>query len=307
MKSYPNLAAALADALNLAEGMTYKCALAGLPRGGGKAVIAVPAGGLDASARRGLLLRYGALVRQLGTGGLYDTGPDVGTTSEDMDIIAETGAPYVFGRTTEHGGSGSSGPATALGVFSAIEAACEHLFGGGDVTSRRIVVQGAGSVGGALIEMLREAGAEVLFSDADERAVRHFRDELGLVFIPPEKVYDAECDIFSPCALGGVLNSETIPRLRCRAVAGAANNQLATREDAERLRARGILYAPDFVVNIGGAVALEGIESLGWTRAQVDERIRGVRDTLREIFEQSAREGATTDHVARRLAEARLA
>lgn len=305
MKAYASLAAAVADALNLAEGMTYKCALAGLPHGGGKAVISVPERGLAADERRGLLLRYGSLIRQYGT--VFDTGPDVGTSSADMDVIAETGAPYVFGCTAERGGAGDSGPATALGVFSGIEAACEHLYGSADLTGRSVVVQGAGSVGGALIGLLREAGARLRFSDADPQTVERLRDQEGLDYVQPEEVYDAECDIFSPCALGGVLNAETIPRLRARAVVGAANNQLRAPEDAERLRARGILYAPDFVVNIGGALVLEGIESLGWTLAQVEERIRAVRATLAEIFAAAEREGLTTEAVARRLAEERIA
>lgn len=304
MKVYANLAAAVADALNLAEGMTYKCALAGLPHGGGKAVIAVPPRALDPDERRGLLLRYGSLIKQFGT--VFDTGPDVGTSAADMDVIAETGAPYVFGCTAERGGAGDSGPATALGVFSGIEAACEHLFGSPDLAGRRVVVQGAGSVGGALVGLLRAAGARVRFSDADSLAVARFRDEEGVEYVAPEDVYDAECDIFAPCALGGVLNEETIPRLRARAVVGAANNQLRAPEDAERLRAREILYAPDFVVNIGGAVVLEGIESLGWTPAQVEERIRGVRATLKEIFAAAERDGLTTETVARRLAEERI-
>lgn len=305
MKSYPSLSAAVADALNLAEGMTYKCALAGLPHGGGKAVIALPTRALDADERRAMLRRYGTLVRQFGA--IFDTGPDVGTTSADMDVIAETGAPYIFGCTSERGGAGDSGPATALGVFSAIEAACERLFGSADLQGRRVVVQGAGSVGGPLIEMLRAAGARVTFTDADERTVRRLRDEEGVEFVAPADVYDAECDIFAPCALGGVLNSETIQRLRARAVVGAANNQLAAPEDAERLRARGILYAPDFAVNIGGAVILECVETMGWTREQVDERIRGVRATVAKIFDEAEREGVTTERVARRLAEERIA
>lgn len=305
MKRYASLAAAVADALNLAEGMTYKCALAGLPHGGGKAVIALPARAIEGDERRAMLLRYGTLIRQFGR--IFDTGPDVGTTAADMDIIAETGAPYVFGCTSARGGAGDSGPATALGVLSGIEAACEHLFGSADLKGRRVVVQGAGSVGGALIEMLVAAGARVTFTDADERASQRFRDEMGVDFVAPDEVYDAECDVFAPCALGGVLNAETIPRLRARAVVGAANNQLASPEDAERLRARRILYAPDFAVNIGGAVVLEGIESLGWTRAQVEERIRGVRETVARIFETAEREGRTTEEVARRLAEERIA
>ncbi len=304
MKSYPDQQAALQDAMRLASGMTYKFAASGIPKGGAKAVIDIPAD-LDPQLRPGLLRRYGTLVRQLG--GLYSTGPDVGTSATDMDIIAETGSPYVFGRTAESGGCGDSGQMTALGVFTGIQVACERLFGDAGVRGRRALVQGTGSVGRALIPRLLAAGAEVMFSDVDPTAVRRFRDEEGLKFIPAEAVYETECDVFAPCALGGVLNEKTISQLRCRAVAGGANNQLASPEDAERLRSRGVLYAPDYVVNSGGAIGVIGIEMLGWSRQRAEKEITSsVRHTLRRIFELATKEGLTTEAVARRVAEARL-
>jgi glutamate dehydrogenase/leucine dehydrogenase len=221
MKSYPDPTTALRDALRLAAGMTYKFAVPGMPYGGGKAVLATPPH-LDPEARPDLLRRYGALVHQLG--GSYRTAPDVGTSSEDMNVVAETGAPYVFARTEAAGGSGSSGPATALGVFTGIQVACEHIFGDADLAGRRVWVQGTGSVGGGLIEHLLEAGARVLFSEVDERAIRHFRDGLGLELVGNEDesaggmtgasgaasvdAIATECDIFSPCALGGVLGQQ---------------------------------------------------------------------------------------------------
>jgi glutamate dehydrogenase/leucine dehydrogenase len=162
-------------------------------------------------------------------------------------------------------------------------------------------------VGGPLIERLAAAGAEVSFSDVDPEALRRFRDELGLPLVSPESVYDTPCDLFSPCALGGVLNEATIPRLRCRAIAGAANNQLATPEDAERLRARGILYAPDFVASLGGALATTGIEALGWSRERADEEVRRIGDTLREVFARAEAEGVTPEEAARRRARERIA
>jgi leucine dehydrogenase len=303
-KSYPDLEAALQDAFRLAEGMTYKFAGPGMPYGGGKAVIALP-GDFDPQARPALLRRYGALVHQLG--GLFFTGPDVGTSSADMDIIAETGAPYVFGRTPAGGGAGSTGPATALGVFTGIQVACEHLFGEASLEGRRVLVQGTGSVGGSLIEYLRAAGAQVLFSEVDEGAIHRFRDKLGLQFVPPEAVHTIECDIFAPCALGGVLNASTIPQLKCRAVAGAANNQLADAKDAERLQARNILYAPDYVVNVGGAMFLLGVETQGWTQERVEQEVvESVRRALRQVFELAATEGIPTDAAARQIAGQRL-
>jgi leucine dehydrogenase len=304
MKSYPNVGAALQDAFRLAAGMTYKFATPGIPFGGGKAVIALPPD-LDPQSRPGLLRRHGALIHQLG--GLFYTGPDVGTSSADMDIIAETGAPYIFARTPAAGGAGSPGPFTALGAFTGIQVACEHVFGEASLKGRRVLVQGTGSVGGRLIEHLRAAGADVAFSEVDEGAIRRFRDELGTQFVPPEAVYTTQCDVFAPCALGGVLNANTIPQLKCRAVAGGANNQLACPEDAQSLRARGILYAPDYVINVGGAMAILGIETQGWTQERAEkEVVESVRRALRQIFDVAAREGTTTETAARQIAEERL-
>jgi leucine dehydrogenase len=304
MRTYPDPGAALQDALRLAEAMTLKYAVPGFPRGGGKGVLAVPPD-LDPERRTALLRRYGALVRQLG--GLFLTGPDVGTSPEDMDVIGETGSPYIFARTPARGGAGGSGPATALGVFAALQAAAERVFGEASLRGRHVLVQGAGGVGGPLLERLVAAGARVSFSDVDPEAVRHFRDELGLDYVPPEAVLDTPCDLFSPCALGGILSEATIPRLRCRAVVGAANNQLATPEDAGRLRARGILYAPDFVVSLGGAMAITGLEAMGWTPAQAEKEVLRIGDTLRKVFDRAEADGLTTEAAARRIAGETLA
>ncbi len=304
MKPYASVQAALQDAMRLAAGMTYKFATPGMPFGGGKAVIAIPAD-FEAQSRPALLRRYGALIHQLG--GLFSTGPDVGTSPADMDIIAETGAPYIFARTPAAGGAGDPGPFTARGVFAGIEETCEHLFGDMSLVGRRVLVQGAGDVGAKLINYLCDAGATVAYSEVDEGAIRKVRDDLGLEFVPPEAVYTTECDIFAPCALGGVLNADTIPQLKCRAVVGGANNQFATQEDAERLRARGILYAPDYVVNVGGAMAITSMEMKGWSQERAErEVVESVRRALRQIFEVASKEGITTDAAARQLAENRL-
>lgn len=304
MKPYASVQAALQDAMRLAAGMTYKFATPGMEFGGGKAVIAIPAD-FEAQSRPALLRRYGALIHQLG--GLFSTGPDVGTSPADMDIIAETGAPYIFARTPAAGGAGDPGPFTARGVFAGIEETCEHLFGDMSLVGRRVLVQGAGDVGAKLINYLCDAGATVAYSEVDEGAIRKVRDDLGLEFVPPEAVYTTECDIFAPCALGGVLNADTIPQLKCRAVVGGANNQFATQEDAERLRARGILYAPDYVVNVGGAMAITSMEMKGWSQERAErEVVESVRRALRQIFEVASKEGITTDAAARQLAENRL-
>jgi len=303
MKPYRDLKEALEDALRLSEGMTLKYAVSGFPGGGAKAVIAVPKD-LAGDDRRGLLRRYGELVKQLG--GLFYTGPDVGTSPIDMNVIADTGAPYIFCRTPECGGAGDSGPATALGVFSAIQAVCGQLYGSEALEGRSVLVQGVGSVGRRLVDLLLDARADVMFTDVDAFAVRHFRDNVGLPFIEPGAVYDTECDIFSPCAYGSILNRDSIDRLKCRAVAGGANNQLSEPADADRLQRRGILYAPDYAVNIGWAMAIIGMEALGWSKAEADEKVGGVKDTLYRIFDLSAEKGMTTDAAARQIASERI-
>jgi len=303
MKPYPSLNAAVQDALKLAESMSLKYAVADFPRGGGKAVIHLPEG-FAGEQRPELFRRYGSLVCQLG--GLFETGPDVGTTTEDMDIIAETGDPYIFCRTPEKGGAGDSGPATALGVFSGMRAVCKHLFGQASLAKKRVLVQGAGSVGRPLIELLLASGADVLFSDTNDQAVKDLRDKKDLKFIPPDRIFETPCDIFAPCALGGVLNKDTIPRLKCLAVAGAANNQLAEAADAERLWGRQILYAPDYAINIGGAMAIIGIEAMGWSRKKADDNVSSVQQTLEHIFATAKAEGINTDAAARRIARSRL-
>jgi leucine dehydrogenase len=304
MKWYPDLREALADAMRLARGMAYKYALPGMPWGGGKTVIALP-DDFDPGLRTGLLHRYGKLVHQLG--GLFFTGPDMGTCSADMDVIAETGAPYIFACTPQAGGSGSSGPYTALGVFTGIQVACEHAFGDALLSERKVLVQGTGSVGGPLIEYLRAAGAQLAFSEVDRTAIRHYRDDLGLEFVSAGEVYTADCDVFSPCALGGILNEDTIPGLSCRIVAGGANNQLRDPADAGKLRTRNILYAPDFVVNVGGAMAILGMETLGWDRDQAELEVSSkVRQALRRVFALAAEKDMTTEEAAEYIADERL-
>lgn len=305
MKHYPHVQAAVQDAQRLARGMSYKWAAAGLDAGGGKAVIAIPPD-LGPPARTDLLRRYGAFIHQLR--GLFLTGPDLGTTSEDMDIIAENAAPYVFCRTPAAGGSGNPGPFTALGVFTSIQVVVEQLFGDASLRDKQVLVQGVGSVGGELIKLLRQAGAEISFSDVDPISIQHFRRQLGLQFVPPGEVYDVHCHIFAPCAIGGVLNEETIPRLGCRAVVGGANNQLATPQDAVRLQARQILYAPDFVTNSGGAIAAIGMETGGWSPAEARERVaQMIKSNLFEILELATQEEVPPDVAAQRIAERRLA
>lgn len=303
MMGYPELRAAIEDALRLSSAMTVKFGAIGFAWGGAKTVIFAPPG-LAGAARAGLLRRYGGILRQLN--GLCYNGPDIGTSMADMLTIAERGSPYVFCRPIEAGGSGDPGLSTALGVFHSVKAAARELFGTDALVGRRVLVQGAGDVGAPLIALLHEAGARTLVSDVDAARVERMRAEYGAEPVPSETVYDTDCDIFAPCAVGGILNQDTIGRLRCRAVAGSANNQLRTHEDAEQLRARDILYAPDFICNAGGVLGAIGAEANGWAREEAQQRIATmIPETLRDIFAIARHEGKTTEDVAQRLAATR--
>jgi leucine dehydrogenase len=302
IKTYAGPADALADAMRLSAAMTLKMAAVELPFGGGKAVLAVPALP-DHEERRRLLLRYADLLASLG--GSFYTGPDVNTSSADMDVIAER-CSFVYCRSEQQGGSGDPGPYTALGVFHGICATAQHEFGSAELEGRIVLVQGVGNVGARLAELVATAGAHVIVTDLAADRAQALAERIGAEVIPADETIDVECDVFAPCALGGVLNRETIPRLRCRAVAGSANNQLAQPEDAERLREAGILYAPDYVINAGGALNAVGVETLGWDRETADARLAAIGDTLAEIYAKADAEGTTTEASAEQLARARL-
>jgi leucine dehydrogenase len=302
LKVYPAPAEALADAMRLSAAMTRKLAIAGLPFGGGKAVIAVPELP-SGEARRGLFLRYGDVVESLG--GTFRTSSDINTGEADMDVIGER-TRYVFGKSIEAGGSGNPAPPTAVGVYHGIRASVAHVFGSDDLVGRRVVVQGAGGVGSALAGRLAGAGASVLVADVDAGRARDVADRVGGAALAADDVIGADCDVYAPCAVGGVLSAETVPRLRCRIVAGSANNQLAEPEAAELLRSQGILYAPDYVINAGGAIAISGLELLGWDRAEVDAALARIGETLGRVFETAGERGSSTAAAAEALAEERL-
>ncbi len=302
MKVYGTPAEALQDAMRLSAAMTRKLAVAGLPFGGGKAVIAVreiPSG----EERRALFLRYGDLIASLG--GTYRTSSDMNTGEADMDAIGErTG--YVFGRSVEAGGAGNPAPPTAVGVYHGIRVSLSHVFGSDDLDGRSVLVQGAGGVGSALAEHLANAGASVLVADIDSARADAVAARVHGKAVAVDGVFEADCDVYAPCAVGGVLSTETVPRLRCRIIAGSANNQLAEPDAAEALRARGILYAPDYVINAGGAIALAGLEQLGWSRAELDTALARIGDTLRQIYERADAQRMSTAAAADVLAEERL-
>ena len=296
LRVYPTAAEGLADAMRLSGAMTRKFAAADIPRGGGKAVLAVPELPTG-EARRKLLLRYGDLVASLG--GTYRTAGDMNITPEDLDVVAER-TQWVYG-TTSRGGNSARG--TAIGTRHAIRATVEHVFGSPEVRGMRILVQGAGSVGADLVRLLQADGAEVLISDVDaSRAAT-----TGAIVVASDDVIGTECALYAPCAVGGTLNRDTIPRLRCRAVAGCANNQLAEPEDGDRLHEAGILYAPDYVANAGGVIQLVGLEDLGWSEAQLEEGLARIGETLRALFRAAAESGITPVAAAEQLAAERVA
>ena len=305
LKSYASPAEALDDVLRLSDAMTWKQAAADVPYGGGKAVLAVPEVPEPGTAeRRSLLLRYADLVGSLR--GTYVTAADMNTGEADMDVIGER-TPHVLGRSVANGGSGDPGADTARGVFHGIEAAVRHVFGVEGLTGRSVLVQGLGSVGSRLVEHLRDAGATVSVADLDGARAVAVAEEMGATVVAPGDVIGTVCDVFAPCATGKVLTEATIRHLRCRIVAGAANNQLGAAEDGERLREAGILFAPDFVINAGGVIHLAGYETLGWDESTMTKRLEAIGDTLLEIYEAADGEGISTAVAADRMARGRVA
>jgi leucine dehydrogenase len=291
---------ALTDVLRLARGMTYKSAAAGLDLGGGKAVIM----GDPAHARSEALVRaYGRFVDTLG--GRYITAEDVGTTQADMDLIRRE-TRHVTGVSRSLGGSGDPSAATAYGVLHAMKAVSGHLWSATELAGRHVSVAGVGKVGSSLVRHLVEERARVTVADVNPDAVTRVVRDFGVESVAVEKIHAIECDIHSPCALGASLNEETIPELRCAAVVGSANNQLAEPSCAELMQRAGVLYAPDFVVNAGGVINIAE-ELVGYHRERAYAAIRRIFDTTARVLEVAARERVTTAVAADRMAEQRIA
>ena len=279
--------------------MTAKWATIDLPFGGGKAVLAVPHL-LEGSVREGLLLRFARLLNSLKVA--FGTGEDLGTTPADMHLLA-TVTPYAVGAHPLTGGLMDPGPFTAGGVLAAIQAALVHRNGSGSLAGRAVLIQGGGDVGAPLARLVAEGGGKLLIADVDPTRAAALAAETGGQVIAPDDVYDTVCDVYAPCAIGGTLNRQTIPRLRCRIVAGSANNQLEEADDAECLRERGVLYAPDFVVNAGGAMAF-GLLILGLTdEVELSRRVEGLGKGLGEIFTEAHERGESPLPAARRQVE----
>jgi leucine dehydrogenase len=302
MRAYPTQADAVRDAMRLAEGMTHKWAALGLPRGGGKSVVAVSRP-LTGDARRDVLHRYGRIVASLR--GTYACGPDLGSTPEDMRTINDE-TEHAHGWDRARNQPLDPGPFTALGVFLGMRAALRQVFGSDAFAGRSVLIQGIGDVGLPLARQLREARATLAIADIDEDRARRLAGELGATVVAPDAVHAQPCDVFAPCAVGATLNATTIPQLACRIVAGSANNQLAEAADGDRLHARGILYAPDYVVNGGGAAALPAL-SAGAAESEVLERVRAIEGRLDTIFAEARSRAESPAVTARRMVERILA
>lgn len=303
MWEYADSRSGLRDALRLSRAMTYKAAVADLRLGGGKGVIMLPtSGSVSRERRHAALLDFGDTVEALG--GRYITAEDVGTSSRDMSVIAER-TRHVAGLARSHGGSGDPSPFTALGVEAALHACCERVFGSSSLRGRTICVTGLGHVGSRVAKRCARAGAELLMADVDAHK-RVLAQQLGARWVAAARALEAEVDVLVPCALGGILDDETVPRLRCRIVAGAANNQLADESVADLLASRGILWAPDFVVNAGGLINVAQ-EVEGYDPAVARRRVRGVADVLRHIFDTAEESRVTPLAAAMQIARRRLA
>ncbi len=298
MWAYRSEAEAVTDVLRLAKGMTYKAAMASLPFGGGKAVII---GDPKTGKSEALFRALGRAIDSLG--GRYYTGEDVGTSPADMDwASAET--PCVLGRSS---GSGDPSPVTARGVWLGIRAAVEHRLGRADLSGVRVAVQGLGHVGYNVARLLAQDGAKLIVADLDPSRAERAAEEFGAGLADGDAILEVEAEVLAPCALGGVINDATLPRLACKIVAGAANNQLLEARHGAALHARGILYAPDYVINAGGLINIaEELRSGSYDRGRALAKVQIIAETLTEVFERAARAGAPTSEIADRLAEERV-
>jgi leucine dehydrogenase len=301
MWPYANMDEALTDVLRLSRGMTYKAAAAGLNLGGGKAVIV---GDPKKDKGEALFRSFGRFVDSLG--GIYITAEDVGTDMEDMELIL-TETRWVTGVSPAQGGGGDPSPVTASGVLQGMKAAVRWHFGDASLAGRTVAIQGLGSVGYHLATYLKEEGARIFGADIDPEVTEQAHRELGVEIVPPGEILGVECDVLAPCALGAVLNDRTIPALRCKIVAGAANNQLAEEErDGNALAERGILYAPDFVINAGGLINVYNELMPRYNRQRALRMTRGIYLNMTRVFQIAREESIPTSLAAERVAEERI-
>lgn len=296
---YADHRAAITDALRLSRGMSYKNAMANLPMGGGKGVVLASQPGAEISTAQ--LEAFGRAVESLG--GRYVTAEDVGMSEARMKVVA-TQTRHVSGLPAEAGSAGGDpGPVTAMGVYLGIKAAAKRALGADSMAGVRVAIQGVGSVGGGVARLLANDGAKLVLADVNAARAQALAAELGAEAVGADAILTRDTDVLSPCALGAILDAQSIAALSCKIVAGAANNQLATREDGRRLHDRGILYAPDYVINAGGIINV-GLEYLGHgDRAEVDARVARIPERLTEVWDESDRTGDPESEVADRIAQ----
>ncbi len=290
---------ALVDCLRLARGMTYKAAVAGLNLGGGKAVIIADA---KTDKSEALFRAFGRFVDSLG--GRYITAEDVNTGVQDMEFVAAE-TKFVTGVSTWRGGSGDPSPVTSYGIYKGIKACAKHKLGSKDLAGLTIAIQGLGKVGYYLAKHLVEEKARVFACDIDREKGRRAGEDLGITVVSPEEIFDVAAEIFAPCAMGGVINDGTLPRLKCKIVAGGANNQLAEDRHGHELEKRGVLYAPDFVINSGGLINVY-CEIDGYNRDRAMRMADQICPSLLQVFEIAREERIPTFVAAERLAERRI-
>lgn len=300
MWPYKSEAEALNDVLRLSRGMTYKNAVAGLNLGGGKAVII----GDPSKDKSEVLFRaFGKFVDSLG--GRYITAEDVGIDVNDMEYVYRE-TEYVTGVHQVHGGSGDPSPFTAYGTLQGLMATLNRKFGNEEVGHYSYAVQGLGHVGMEFVKLLRERGAKIFVTDINKTLIDRAVDEYGAEAVAPEEIYDVPCDVYSPCALGGTVNEQTLPRLKAKVICGAANNQLANNEIGDEVERRGILYAPDYAVNAGGVMNVS-LEIDGYNRERAMRMMRTIYHNLTRIYEIADRDRIPTYKAADRMAEERIA
>lgn len=300
MWNYKNEEEALIDVLRLSKGMTYKAAASGLNLGGGKAVII---GDPKTQKSEGLFRAFGQFINSLN--GKYITAEDVGTCVQDMEhVFMET--PWVTGIPKEFGGSGDPSPYTAHGVLMGIKASVKEKYSADNLRGMRVAVQGLGNVGSNLVRYLVEEGAKVLVADIDQARVKEHHDKFGVEVVAPDQILFSDCDVLSPCALGAVVNDNTIGKIKAKVICGGANNQLAESRHGNQLRELGILYAPDYVVNAGGLMNVF-VELEGYSPERAFDKTRKVYDSVTRVFEIAKRDNVGTHVAADRLAEERIA
>lgn len=299
MWQYPTEAEALVDVLRLSKGMTFKAAASGVNHGGGKMVLwSNPRTGKSEEVFRAV----GRFVQSLG--GRFITGTDMGTDKEDF-VYTKMETDYVVAIPEEHGGSGDSSIITAFGVWRGMKAAAREVWGSDSLKGRHVAIQGLGKVGFHLVEHLRDEGASLTVTDVNPENIRRVAAEFAVTAVAPAEIFSVTCDIFSPCAVGGVINDETIPLFRCRVIAGAANNQLAEPRHGAQLFEAGILYCPDYVINEGGLIQVAD-ELMGYSRDRAFQKTSDIYEMMRQIFAISKQQGIPTYMAADRHAQRRI-